>query len=68
MMGKVKYVGILPAEDALQLMTCGPSGRASGVPKDVRQDQAYSAYADLGVKAITQDIVTAPWSVMSMTG
>jgi len=55
---RTRNVGILSAEDALKLITVGPSVRASGVPKDVRQDQPYSAYADLNVKAITPDIVT----------
>jgi membrane-bound hydrogenase subunit alpha len=53
-----RNVGILSSEDALKLLTVGPTARASGVPKDVRQDQPYSAYADLDVKAITPDIVT----------
>jgi len=57
-MMRTKNVGILPAEHALQLMTCGPTVRASGVPKDVRQDQPYAAYADLGVTAITPDMLT----------
>jgi len=55
---RTRNVGILKTEDALKLLTCGPSGRASGVPKDVRQDQPYAAYADLNVKAITPDMVT----------
>jgi len=55
---RTRNVGILKTEDALKLLICGPSGRASGVPKDVRQDQAYGAYADLDIKAITPDIVT----------
>ncbi|MGB2813589.1 MAG: nickel-dependent hydrogenase large subunit [Dehalococcoidales bacterium] len=55
---RCRNVGILPYEDALKLVTVGPTVRASGVPKDVRQDQAYSAYADLDIKAITPDIVT----------
>jgi len=55
---RTRRVGILEKEDALKLLTCGPSGRASGVTKDVRQDQPYAAYADLDVKAITPDIVT----------
>lgn len=55
---RTRNVGILSTEDALKLLTVGPTGRASGVPKDVRQDQPYSAYADLNVKAITPDIVT----------
>lgn len=55
---RTKNVGILKREDALKLLTCGPSGRASGVPKDVRQDQPYGAYADLDIKAMTPDMVT----------
>ncbi len=55
---RTRNVGILKKEDALKLLTCGPSGRASGVPKDVRQDQPYAAYADFNIKAITPDIVT----------
>ena len=55
---RTKNVGILKREDALKLLTCGPSARASGVPKDVRQDQPYAAYADLDIKAMTPDMVT----------
>lgn len=55
---RTRNVGILSTEDALKLLAVGPTARASGVPKDVRQDQPYSAYADLNVKAITPDIVT----------
>ncbi len=55
---RTKNVGILKREDALKLLTCGPSGRASGVPKDVRQDQPYAAYADLDIKAMTPDMVS----------
>jgi len=55
---RTRNVGILKTEDALKLLTCGPTGRASGVAKDVRQDQPYGAYADLDIKAITPDMVT----------
>ena len=55
---RTRNVGILKTEDALKLLTVGPTGRASGVPKDVRQDQPYSGYADLDVKAITPDMLT----------
>jgi membrane-bound hydrogenase subunit alpha len=55
---RTRNVGVLSTEDALKLLAVGPTGRASGVPKDVRQDQPYSAYADLNVKAITPDIIT----------
>lgn len=55
---RTRNVGILKTEDALKLLTVGPTARASGVPKDVRQDQPYSGYADLDVKAITPDMLT----------
>ena len=55
---RTKNVGILKKEDALKLVTAGPTARASGVTKDVRQDQPYAAYADLDIKAITPDMVS----------
>ena len=55
---RTRNVGILKTEDALKLLAVGPTGRASGVPKDVRQDQPYSGYADLDIKAITPDMLT----------
>lgn len=55
---RTKNVGILKTEDALKLLACGPTGRASGVTKDVRQDQAYGAYADMDINAITPDMLT----------
>jgi len=55
---RTKNVGILTKEDALSLCAVGPTARASGIKKDVRQDQPYAAYADLEVKAITPDVLT----------
>lgn len=55
---RTKNVGILKKEDALKLLIVGPTTRASGVPKDVRQDQPYAAYADLDIKAQTPDMLT----------
>jgi membrane-bound hydrogenase subunit alpha len=55
---RTKNVGVLKREDALKLLTVGPTARASGVPKDVRQDQPYAAYADLDIKAMTPDMVS----------
>ncbi len=49
---RTRDVGILTKEDALKLCAVGPVARASGVPKDVRQDFPYAAYGDYGVKAI----------------
>ena len=55
---RTKKVGILTKEDALCLCAVGPTARASGITKDIRQDQPYAAYADLEVKAITPDVLT----------
>jgi len=55
---RTKNVGVLTKEDALRLCAVGPTTRASGVRKDIRQDQPYSAYADLEIKAITPDVLT----------
>jgi len=55
---RTKNVGILKTEDALRLTAAGPTARASGVPKDVRQDYSYGAYADLDIRAITPDVLT----------
>lgn len=55
---RTKDVGILTHEQALHLASVGPTARASGVKKDVRQDQPYSAYADMDIKAITPDLFT----------
>ena len=52
---RTRNVGILTKKDALKLCAVGPVARASGVPKDVRQDFPYAAYGDYGVKAILPD-------------
>jgi len=57
-MMRTRDVGILTREDALSLCAVGPVARASGVPKDVRQDSPYGAYADIGVDAVTPDNYT----------
>jgi len=50
--------GILTKDNALKLCAVGPTTRASGVKKDVRVDQAYSAYGDLDIDYITPDLLT----------
>jgi membrane-bound hydrogenase subunit alpha len=55
---RTRHVGVISTEDAQRLCIVGPTARASGVPIDTRQDHAYSAYADLNVKAITPDVIT----------
>ncbi len=55
---RTRHIGVLTEEDALRLATAGPTTRASGVKKDVRQDVPYFAYPDLEVEAITPDVLT----------
>ncbi|MFW6056597.1 MAG: nickel-dependent hydrogenase large subunit [Chloroflexota bacterium] len=55
---RTRGVGILSKQDAMKLCIAGPTARASGVPFDVRQDHPYAAYPDLGVDAITPDVLT----------
>ena len=52
---RTKGIGPLSYEEALNLSAVGPTTRASGVKKDVRQDHPYSAYADMDIKAITPE-------------
>lgn len=55
---RTREIGILSREDAIKLATVGPTTRASGVKKDVRQDMPYFAYPDFEIKAITPDLLT----------
>jgi NADH-quinone oxidoreductase subunit D len=48
-------VGRLSREEALTLGAVGPTARASGVARDTRKDDPYSAYPDLDFKVITDD-------------
>jgi NADH-quinone oxidoreductase subunit D len=52
---RLSGVGKLSKEDVLRLGAVGPTGRASGVGRDVRRDDPYAAYADLDFKVITDD-------------
>ncbi|MBE0634978.1 nickel-dependent hydrogenase large subunit [Candidatus Bipolaricaulota bacterium] len=58
---RTRNVGALSYDLAVDLCAVGPTARASGVKKDVRQDMPYLAYADMEVKAITpEDFGTEP--------
>ena len=46
-------VGWLSHEDAVYLGALGPTGRASGVIRDVRHDDPYAAYGELDFKVVT---------------
>jgi NADH-quinone oxidoreductase subunit D len=41
---RLKGIGVLSKEDALDYCALGPTSRASGVKKDVRKDTPYAAY------------------------
>jgi membrane-bound hydrogenase subunit alpha len=41
---RLKGIGVLTKEDALDYCALGPTSRASGVKKDVRKDTPYGAY------------------------
>lgn len=44
---RMKGVGVLTAEEALNRSATGPVARASGITRDLRKDEPYLAYADL---------------------
>lgn len=43
---RTKGVGVLTREQAINRCCSGPVARASGVPRDLRKDEPYLAYAD----------------------
>ncbi|MGC9529340.1 MAG: nickel-dependent hydrogenase large subunit [Candidatus Bipolaricaulaceae bacterium] len=52
---RTRDVGVLEPGEAASLCAVGPTARASGLRKDVRQDWPYLTYGDLGVTAITPE-------------
>ena len=50
---RLKGVGILPKEAALDFGAVGPTARASGIPIDVRKDDPMDAYGLVDFKVIT---------------
>ncbi len=51
---RLKGVGVLSKEDAVRYAVAGPTARGSGLPIDVRRDDAYAAYGALDWKVITR--------------
>jgi NADH-quinone oxidoreductase subunit D len=47
---RMKDVGVLSREDAINTGASGPIARASGVTRDLRKDEPYLAYSDLDFK------------------
>jgi NADH-quinone oxidoreductase subunit D len=49
---RMKGIGVLSREDAINLGCTGPIARASGVVRDLRKDEPYLAYPDFDFKVI----------------
>jgi NADH-quinone oxidoreductase subunit D len=49
---RLKGIGVLTKEDAINWSVTGPLARASGVVRDLRKDEPYLAYKDLDFKVI----------------
>ncbi|MDT8443107.1 MAG: NADH dehydrogenase (quinone) subunit D [Desulfuromonadales bacterium] len=52
---RIQNVGVISAEDAIDLGVTGPSLRASGVDWDLRRDQPYSGYENYDFNVIVED-------------
>ncbi len=50
---RLSGVGSISKEDVIKLGTVGPTGRASGIARDVRKDDPYAAYAEMEFNVIT---------------
>ena len=53
--GRLAGVGKLPTELAMNLGAVGPLARGSGVSRDVRQDDPYGVYSQVGFKIVTDE-------------
>lgn len=51
---RIRGVGVLPTDQALDLGVTGPVARASDVRRDLRVDAPYAAYADFPIDPITE--------------
>jgi NADH-quinone oxidoreductase subunit D len=43
---RTRNIGVISAADAIAIGLSGPALRGSGVPRDIRKDEPYAAYAD----------------------
>jgi membrane-bound hydrogenase subunit alpha len=50
---RLSGVGRLTHDEVVKMCVTGPTGRASGVPRDVRRDDPYAAYGELDFNVIT---------------
>ncbi len=61
-------VGILKPQDAVALCAVGPTLRASGIKRDVRRDDPYSAYDEIPFEVVTHDGCDVAARVMVRVG
>jgi len=54
-LGRTRKIGVMTFDEATLLGAIGPTGRASGVQRDVRVDSPYAGYPDFPVNIITSD-------------
>ncbi len=54
-LGRTRKIGVMTFEEATLLGAIGPTGRASGVQRDVRVDSPYAGYPDFPVNIVTSD-------------
>ena len=52
---RLSGIGVISKADAIILGAVGPTGRASGVDRDVRRDDPYAAYGEIKFNVITDD-------------
>ena len=52
---RLSGVGYISKEDVYKLGTVGPTGRASGMPRDTRKDDSYAAYSEVDFNVITDN-------------
>jgi NADH-quinone oxidoreductase subunit D len=51
-MDRLKGIGVLSKEEAINLSATGPIARASGVVRDLRKDEPYLAYGDFDFQVV----------------
>jgi NADH-quinone oxidoreductase subunit D len=54
-MSRLRGIGMLSREDAINYSCSGPVARASGVVRDLRKDEPYLAYPDFDFKVVCSD-------------
>ncbi|MBP7227952.1 MAG: nickel-dependent hydrogenase large subunit [Longilinea sp.] len=55
LLGRTVGVGVMTKEQAIELGAIGPTGRASGLERDVRVDAPYAGYKDFPVRLVTDE-------------